>query len=169
MPVLTKTYSSVGTITITPASLASGGWRMSDAVNNNSSSNYLDILVGILVRVGTLTATGLLALYGYGTFDDAEYTAGLNNAADATITWGTTGRSGLLGFNGLPLLGPPATTDATDDDDYVTLGPYSIAQAFGGIVPRRWGIVLLNNTGAALHATQTSSIYKYSGITYTST
>jgi hypothetical protein len=157
-------YSSAQSLTITPASLASAGWRMSDAVDNNATNNYIDCHVGGLIRVGTLAATGYLAIYAYGTYDGTEYTAGLNGAADATITWGTTGRSGLLSYLNLPLLGL-VTTDATDDDDYVTWGPYSVAGAFGILMPRKWGIVIYNGTGAALQATQTSSEAQYTGIT----
>jgi hypothetical protein len=59
--------------------------------------------------------------------------------------------------------------DDSDDDDYVTWGPFSIAQAFGGVMPRKWGIVLYNGTGAALNATQTDSECQYSGLTITAT
>jgi hypothetical protein len=168
MTVLTQTYGAAIAIPITYASLANGGYRMSDIVDNAGANNYIDAIVNALVRVGTLGATGYLALYAYGTADGAEYTAGLNNAADATITWGTTGRSGLLSYQALPVLGT-VPTDATDDDDYVTMGPYSIRDIFGGVMPRKWGIVLLNQTGATLQATQTDSFLKYSGIKYDST
>lgn len=165
MAVTTVTYSSATSVTITPASLADGAYRESSAVNNNSTTNYIDCLVGGLVRVGTLSATGSISIYAYGSYDGTEYTAGVSGT-DGTITWGTTGRSGVLGYQELPLLGT-VITDLTDDDDYKTWGPFSIAQAFGGSVPPKWGIVILNSTGAAFHATQTSSECQYTGVTYT--
>ena len=167
MAVITTTYAAAATVTITPASVANAGYRQSAAVDNATSVMYDDCHVGGLVRVGTLTATGSISIFAYGSYDGTEYTAGLDGA-DSTITWGTTGRSGLLGYQSLPLLGN-VPTDATDDDDYVAWGPFSIAAAFGGVVPRKWGIVILNSTGASFQATQTSSECQYSGITFTST
>lgn len=164
MAVSTITYAT-NSVTITYTSLADGGYRECTALNNNSSSNYLDCQVGGLIRVGTLTATGSIAIYAYGSYDGTEFTAGVTGT-DGTITWGTTGRTGLLGYQDLILLGV-VTTDATDDDDYKEFGPYSIAQAFGGNVPLKWGIVVKNSTGAAFHGTQTSSECQYTGITYT--
>lgn len=165
--VSTITYSTNKTVTITPASLADGGFRESTAVNNDSSTNYIDCLVGGLVRLGTVSADGTIAIYAYGSYDGTEYTAGVSGT-DGTITWGTTGRSGVESAANLILLGI-ASTDSTDSNDYVTWGPFSIAQAFGGSVPPKWGIVLKNSSGAALHATQTSSECVYTGVTYTST
>ena len=167
--VTTATYSSAQTVTITPASLADGGYRSSAALNNNSSTNYVDCLVGGIVRVGTLGATGgSISIYAYASYDGTEYTGGLDSA-DGTVTWGTTPSTSIVdGYQALVLLGVVGTENA-DDDKYVRWGPFSIAQAFGGTVPPKWGIVIKNNTLAALHATQTSSECQYTGVTFTST
>ena len=159
-------YSSPATVTITPASLADGGYRESTAIDNGASVKYVDALVGGLVRIGAVAADGTIAIFAYGSYDGTEYTAGVSGT-DGTITWGTTGRSGVEGYNNLPLLGV-VSVDTTDDDDYVTWGPFSVAQAFGGVLPTKWGIVIRNNTGTAFHATQTSSECQYTGVTYTS-
>jgi hypothetical protein len=159
-------YSSPATVTITPASLADGGYRESTAIDNGTSVKYVDALVGGLVRIGAVAADGTIAIFAYGSYDGTEYTAGVSGT-DGTITWGTTGRSGVDGYNNLPLLGV-VSVDTTDDDDYVTWGPFSVAQAFGGVLPTKWGIVIRNSTGTGFHATQTSSECQYTGITYTS-
>lgn len=169
MAVSTITYSSPATVTITYTSLADGGYQESTAVNNNSTTNYIDCLVGGLIRIGAVSADGTIQIYAYGSYDGTEYTAGMTGT-DNTIAWGTDGRTGVDSYNNLPLLGV-VVTDALDDVDssseYIPFGPYSIAQCFGGTVPTKWGIVVKNSTGAAFHATQTSSECQYIGVTYT--
>jgi hypothetical protein len=163
MATMNIAYSSPATVTITPASLADGGYRESTAIDNGTSVKYIDAMVGGLIRVGAVAADGTIAIFAYGSYDGTEYTAGVSGT-DGTITWGTTGRSGVEGYNNLPLLGM-VSVDTTDDDDYVTWGPFSVAEAFGGVLPTKWGIVIRNNTGTAFHATQTSSECQYTGIT----
>lgn len=158
-------YASAATVTISPASVADGGYRESTAIDNATSVKYVDALVGGIVRVGAVAADGTIAIYAYGSYDGTEYTAGLTGS-DGTITWGTTGSTGVDGYLNLPLLGV-ANVDTTDDDDYVRWGPFSVAQAFGGTLPPKWGVVIKNQTGTAFHATQTSSECQYTGITYT--
>lgn len=159
-------YASAATVTISPASVADGAYRESTAIDNATSVKYVDALVGGIVRVGAVAADGTIAIYAYGSYDGTEYTAGLTGS-DGTIIWGTTGSTGVDGYLNLPLLGV-VSVDTTDDDDYVRWGPFSVAEAFGGALPPKWGIVIKNQTGTAFHATQTSSECQYTGITYTS-
>lgn len=163
MTTLTINYASAATVTISPASVADGGYRESTAVDN-TTNKYVDALVGGIVRVGAVSADGTIAIYAYGTYDGTEYTAGVTGS-DGTITWGTTGSTGVDGHQNLPLLGV-VSVDTTDDDDYVRWGPFSVAAAFGGTLPSKWGIVIKNSTGVAFHATQTSSECQYIGIKY---
>lgn len=163
MATTTINYDTPRTVTITYTSLADGGYRQSDAVDN-SSYKYVDALVGGIVRIGSPTADGTIAIYAYGSYDGTEYTAGLTGS-DGTITWGTTGNTGADGYLNLPLLGV-ISVDGSDDDDYARFGPYSVAQAFGGILPQKWGIVVKNSTGASLQGTQTSSECQYTGIKF---
>lgn len=155
-------YSAATAITLTQTSLASGGWRQGTAVDN-SSNLYLDCLVGGSTQIGAVTVNGTIEIYAYGSWDGTLYTAGLTGT-DGTITWGTS--SGVLGYNDLVPLGV-ANTEGTDDNDDRPWGPFSIAAAFGGRVPQKWGIVIKNNTGLALHATGTNNAVKYEGITET--
>ena len=39
-------------------------------------------------------------------------------------------------------------------------GPFSVAAAFGGLLPQRWGIVIVNNTGATLDASVGAAEYQ---------
>ena len=164
MATTTINYASPAPVTITYASLADGGYRESTAVDN-SSNKYIDALVGGIVRIGSPTADGTIAIYAYGTYDGTEYTAGLDGS-DGTITWGTTpSTTGVDGYLNLPLLGV-ISVDGTDDSDDARWGPFSVAQAFGGILPQKWGVVIKNSTGASLHATGTNNECQYMGIKF---
>jgi hypothetical protein len=159
------TYSSASSLTLTSlAGLASTGWWGSAAVDNNTSgAYYLDAFVGGKIVInGTVAANGYIEIYAYGSYDGTTMTAGLNNVSlpDA-ITWGT--NTGVLGYQDLKLLGV-ASTEATDDGDMVEFGPFSVAQAFGGFLPQKWGVVIRNSTGAALDATGTGNEIKWSGV-----
>ena len=163
MPTLTINYAAAATVTITPASLADGGYRESTAVDNQTNK-YVDALVGGKVQIGAVAADGTISFYAYGSYDGTEYTAGVSGS-DGTITWGTTGSTGVDGHNNLPLLGT-VYVDTTDDNDDVRWGPFSIAQAFGGIMPPKWGVVIRNVTGTGFHATGTNNECQFTGIKY---
>ena len=163
MATATINYTAAAGVTITLTSLADAGFRESTAVDN-STNKYMDALVGGKIQIGAPSADGTIAIYAYGSYDGTEYTAGLTGS-DGTVTWGTTGSTGLDGANNLPLLGV-ISVDATDDNDDARWGPFSVAQAFGGVLPTKWGIVIKNSTGASLHATGTNNECQFMGIKY---
>ena len=156
------TYSSATSITITNTSLAAAAYRESTAVDN-SSTRYIDALVGGIIELGALGADGTIEIYAYGSYDGTNYTAGLTGT-DGTITWGTTGDTGVDGFLDLRFLGAVAC-DTTDDNDDKRWGPFSVASVFGGILPTKWGIVVRNNTDTAFNATGTNNECEFIGIT----
>lgn len=155
-------YASPASITITPASLANGAYRQSDAVSN-ASDKYIGAIVGGKVRVGTVSADGQVEIYVYASYDGTNY-KGVPGTTDATITWGTD--TSALGYQDLKYA-DTATVDDTDDDDYVEFGPFDVAEVCG-VMPIAWGIVYKNATGASFHATQTDSELNYIGVKYTS-
>lgn len=157
-------YAAAASVTITVTSLADGGYRESTAVDN-SSNKYVDALVGGKVQIGAVGADGTFSIFAYGSYDGTEYTAGVTGS-DGTITWGTTGTTGVDGYLNLPLLGV-VSVDTTDDNDDVRWGPFSVAQAFGGVLPTKWGVIIKNSTGTAFHATGTNNECQFQGITYT--
>jgi hypothetical protein len=164
MATTTINYASAATVTITVTSLADGGYRASAAVDN-SSNKYVDALVGGKIQIGAPSADGTIAIYAYGSYDGTEYTAGLDGD-DQTITWGSDpSTTGVDGYLNLPLL-CVISVDATDDNDDARWGPCSVAQAFGGILPTKWGVVVKNSTGASLHATGTNNECQFMGIKF---
>jgi hypothetical protein len=159
-------YGTPTAITITLTSLADGAYRESAAVDN-SSNLFMDAHVAGSVQVGTVTADGTFAVFAYGSNDGGTTYSGGLAGTDETITWGTTpSTSSVEGYNNLKLLGV-VSVDTTDDDNDIEFGPFAVASAFGGHMPNSWGIVILNETGAALHATGTNNSIKYTGIKYT--
>lgn len=154
-------------ITITLTSLANGGYRESAAVDN-SSNLYVDALVSGSIQVGAVSADGSISIFGYGSVDDGatQYSGGLAGTNE-TITWGTTpSSSSIEGFNNLPLLGV-VSVDTTDDNKDIEFAAFSVAAAFGGVLPKSWGVVVLNESSVALHATGTNNTIDYLGIKYT--
>ncbi len=164
MATVTTNYTAAATVTITVTSLADGGYRSSAAVDN-SSNKYVDAIVGGKIQVGAVGADGMIAIYAYGSYDGTEYTAGLDGD-DQTITWGSDpSTTGVDGYNNLPLLGV-VSVDTTDDNDDVRWGPFCVAAAFGGVLPTKWGIVVKNSTGTALHATGTNNECQFMGVKF---
>lgn len=151
-------YSTAQTVTMTNTSLGDGSWRQSASVDN-ATNLYVDAHLGGSIQTGTTpTANGTIDIYAYGSYDGTNFTGGASGS-DAAYT-----------ADGEELLFPlllSITVDATSNQDYV-FGPVSVAQAFGGVLPETWGIVIENNTGAALNATGTNNEIQFFGITYTS-
>ena len=160
-------YASTGTaITITLPSLADGAYRESTAITN-AANLYIDALVGASIQVGAVGADGTIEVYAYASADGGTTYSGGLDGSDAAVTWGTTHSTSVNGFSQLVLLGV-IDVDTTDDNNDLECGPYSIASAFGGVLPEDWGLVIKNDTGTAFHATGTNNSVHYSGIQYTS-
>lgn len=166
MATINVSYAAAASITMTNTSLADGGWRCSAEVDNGTNL-YVDALVSGSIQTGTLSADGTIDVYVVGALGDGTYfTAGID-ASDKGITWGTTDDTGVDGERNLRHLESIAT-DGADDDTDMHFGPCSVASAFNGVMPKKWAVVVENNTGAALHATGTNNTIDYEGIEYTS-
>jgi hypothetical protein len=139
-------------ITITLNSLASTSSRQSTAVDN-STNLYVDALVSVTIKPGTVTAPSTVSVYAYEVGDSGNYTDGCS---------GTDGAYTLLSPTNLRFLGQVSLPTSSTAE---TSPAYSLAAAFGHM-PEKWGIVVLNNTGAALDATAGGTA-SYVGITYT--
>ena len=161
-------YATSASITCTVTSLADGGYRESAAIDNTTNL-YMDALItGSIALNGTLTGDGTINIFAYGSIDGGTVYSGGLAGTDETITWGTTpSTSSVEGFNNLKLIGV-VSTDDTDDGNDIEFGPFSVAAAFGGVLPKSWGIVVENQTNAAFDATGTNNTFDYVGVTYTS-
>lgn len=140
-------YGSKVTMTITLASLASSSTlvagRESTAVDNKDTDDAVDALVGGKVTTGTGPTTARqIEIWAYGSYDDTDF-SGSASGSDAALT--PTEKTLLKLLTVIP-------TDATSDKTY-KWGPFSVAQAFGGILPVQWGIWITHNTAVNLNAT----------------
>ena len=147
-------YASPTTITITQAGLANNAYRQSTAFDN-STVRYEDGILGGSIQVGTSpTDKTTLEIFLYGTFDGTNYTAGCS---------GTDGAYTADGEEGLLPRAAIIYVDTTTDQDYVW-GPISVAAAFGGVMPQKFGVVVQNKSGVTTHATGTNNMVKFTGV-----
>lgn len=159
-------YSSRSTLTITLASLGtSADWTAGRESNevDNSSTLYEDVLLQGFVTVGTTpTINTAILIYAWGS-DQAASTANLDaiDGVDSAETFTSTAiRDGLL--RQVARL----EVNATTSDRRYLMGAVSLAQFFGGNMPRHWGIFVAHNTGVALNATGSNHEFSWRGVTY---
>ncbi len=144
-------------ITCTLASLASSATagREGTAVDNTSNL-YLDALVAVSVKLQSGTPGNDKSVYVYvaGTVDAATPTwPDAITGSDAAITFNSPVNLRLLGVIAAP------TASATFKG-----GPWSVAAAFGGVMPEKWSIAVRNYTNIALDATEGNHKKIYQGV-----
>lgn len=153
-------YAGAGTITLTSSGLASTAGllagRASTAVDNSSTKNVDFLVGGKLVTTATTTTNTVIQIWAYGSYDGTTYTGGITGS-DANITLDTGAKNLLKMLCIIPNITTTAVTYAW--------GPYSVAQAFGGVCPIKWGIYIVQNTGTALAA---GGETKYTPVNYQS-
>lgn len=156
-------YAASAALTITLASLATstaanGVGRESTAIDNTSDL-AIDAIVGGKIKTGTTTANTQIEIWAYGSYDGTSYGGGASGS-DAGLTLIPANRK-LLKL--LDMIQIPDTTART-----YTMSGYSIAQAFGGVMPKKWGIFVLNSSGANLDSTGGNHEIKYTPVQYVS-
>jgi hypothetical protein len=137
-------------ITCTITALTNGSARQSTAIDNTSNL-FMDALVSAKVKTASssTSATGHVDVYVYATVDNGT-----------TYTDGATGSDGAMtptSPTNLFLIGS-INTVANSTTYYG--GPWSVATAFGGVLPAKWGIVVVNNSGGTLDATVGAAEYQ---------
>ena len=156
---LKQAFGASTLITCTLASLTSSltAGRESTAVDNSSPNLFLDVMVHVAVKLqtGTPSSDRCVYVYAYGSEDGTNYTDNATGS-DAALT--------LRAPTNLRPLGQIQTPDA-GGLTYKS-GPMSLAAAFGGIIPRKWGIVIINSSGVTLSATEGDHTKSYTGIYY---
>lgn len=151
-------YGTSTAITITaPASSATAGQCC--AAVDNTSNKYVDALVMVqVVQPNSAMANDKgYYIYIYGSEDGTNYNISTNEMASPGTNAACT--------PDVPtnLLGPLFLSTITQNKTYTAV--FTIAQFFGGVMPRKWGIVLRNYSGQ----TATTLTVTYTGITYTNT
>jgi len=154
-------YAASGAFTITLASLTSSaaitGGRQSTAIANTGNL-YLDYLIGGKITTGTspTDATGI-EVWAYAPVNDTPLYPDQFTGTDGDVT--ATSR-GIL-FNSARLAAS-ITIDSTSNRSY-WFGPVSVASLFG-VMPSHFGVFVVHNTSAALHATGGNHALYYRGV-----
>lgn len=151
--VKSKYGSSGQNLTVTINSLAHDGMRESAAVDN-SADCFLDALVQVQIATNTAAASTddkSVYVYAYGTSDGGTSYSG--NASGSDAAFGTDpqqiGNCRLIG-----VVYAPSQNQIYESD------LMSVASAFGGVLPQRWGIIVHNRTGQTLKASDCSACYQ---------
>lgn len=163
MATIRPAYAAAVTHTCSLASLASDtnliAGRQGTAIDNSASA-LMDALVGGKVTTGTSpTASRVIEIWAFGSYDGTTYSAGAG-ATDANFS--PTGEKSQMRLLAV------IDTDATSNHAY-EWGPVSVAAAFGGIMPAKWGVFFVQNTGVALHATAGNHEVKHTPVTIDAT
>ena len=140
-------------ILITLNALADDGYRESKAIDN-TKNRFLDALVQVRVTVSAGAPAGdkNCLIYAYGTTQGGAPYSGGASGNDA----GFGGNAGQL-IGNCPLLGI-VTLDA--QSEVFVSDIFSVAAAFGGVLPEDWGIIVMNQSGQALASSENSAWYQ---------
>lgn len=145
-----KYGSNNQSVTCTITSLTNTSMRQSTAVDNTTNL-FLDALVQVKIKTNAsgTAGSGYVAIYAAATADGGtDYTDGATGS-DGGFTATSPPNVRLIGIIN-------AVSNATT---YVG-GPFSVAAAFGGVLPDHWVIIVENQTGATLDASVGSVWYQ---------
>lgn len=144
-------FGSSTPLTITLDTLADSAARECTAVDNTTNL-YQDVLVSLSIPLATGTPVNFQALYVYAYASEDGTNYGDNaTGSDAALTMRVP--TNLRNIGGIQT---PTSGGLTWKSH-----PMSVARAFGGVLPRKWGIVVQNLTGLAFGIGCTAS---YTGI-----
>ena len=166
MTTQTINYSSNTTITMDLSALASSATWVAGVESNeidNTSNKYIDAIVQGAFIVGTTpTVNTFLNVYVWGS--DISLATRAIGALDGTSSGETI--TTTVAAVSLALAHQSSILVNTSDTTYITK-PFSVAQLFGGIMPKFWGLFVAHNMTAALKtdAGNTDS-FRYNGIKF---
>jgi hypothetical protein len=150
-------YQAEQTMTVTNlhslASSATAGWQ--SAVVDNTSNLFLDALLQVVLDFANTAPANSKAAYVfvYGGLD-AVYSNPASGSEGAITLLDVTANAQNLKIVGMI----PYTTQ----DEVAESSLFSVAAAFGGVLPPKWGVVIINHSGAALAAS--GNTVKYRGV-----
>lgn len=157
-----QAYGAEQTFTVTSlhslASSATAGWQ-SVAVDNATTDKFLDVLVYFVLDFANTAAANSKGVYVFAYSGIGSIYTNPASGSQGTITLPDVTANQLA----LPQIGfiPYVTAD-----EIVESAHFSVAAGFGGVLPQKWGVVLMNHSGAALAASGNTA--KYHGVYATS-
>lgn len=155
----TLVYGAVQTLVTTAlqslASSATAGWQSAQV--DNTGTIYIDALVQVVLDFANTAPANDKVAYVY-------VAGGLTTGVLSNPASGVEGAITLLDVTAnaqnLRLLGVIPYTTA---DEVAESSPMSVANAFGGVMPNFWSVIVVDYSGAALAAA--GSTVKYVGVT----
>jgi hypothetical protein len=128
--------------------------RQSTAVDNTTNP-FMDVILQVRFRLlaGTPITDQSVYVYVYGSEDGVNFTDGMAST-DAALTPRVPTNMTLL----------QTISAATAGGLQWQGNPISVALAFGGLLPRKWGVYIRNYTGFAFTATAGENVVSYTGI-----
>jgi hypothetical protein len=134
------------------ANSATAGWQ--SAAVDNTSDNFLDVKVYAVLDFANTAAANSRCVYVYAYDGIGSSYTNPATGSEGTIT--------LPDVTANPLsLAYVGVIPYVTQDEVVESRHFSLASAFGGTMPAKWGIVLMNHSGAALAAS--GNTVKYYG------
>ncbi|MEW6379785.1 MAG: hypothetical protein AB1611_09275 [bacterium] len=151
---LNQVFGPSTPITITLAGLASGQARSSLAVDNDSN-RYIDAMVtlGIALASGTPAGDKQVLVWFYGSEDGLLYGDNATGADQAIVKRDPSNWRGPFELN----------TPDGGGLTYIAMIP-SVAAYFNKVLPRKWGIIIENQSGLALGGAEENFTKAYTGI-----
>ena len=145
-------YGTKTNLTITVASLADGSARESTSVSNGTNK-FQGVQVGGFIQANSsgVSATGYVNVFAYGSVDDGTTNSDAATGTDSAHT---------LEDNAI-LLG---RVSLNANSQVAQFGPFSLESVFNGMVPEDWGIIIENQSGAALDSTGGNHEIHYKGL-----
>lgn len=156
MSTIQTAYAGSAEFVITLASLGNGATRQSTVIDN-TTNKYMDYQVGGKITAGTNSAGYTIEVLVFAPYNDTTYPGPLG-ASDATIAFNTRDEM----FESCVLIST-LTMDGTVNKVHY-LHPISVAQAFGGWLPPKFGIVVNNLSNNTLNATGSNHVLSYKPI-----
>lgn len=155
-------YGSTVSVTFTLTGLASDTGLITgrqSGVADNTTDDAIDALVFLSFATGSgPTASRQAELWLAGSADGTNHSAGLGAGDSAASPQGEKTLLKLLTI--IP-------TDGTSSHVY-EVGPFSVAQAFGGVMPVEWCAFFVHNSGVNLSATASYFYLRYRPVQYES-
>lgn len=151
-----KYAAAVAFATMTASNNLASAGAAGIAAIDNTGNLYLDAMVKILVPVGAVAAPKYINVWFSGSEDGTDY---LSNSA---TTDAYAGADGAITLGAPPLFIGPWPTNTQQASVTVKILIPSICKAFGMLIlPRKWGLIIENQTGVAFNGQPSG---EYSGI-----
>ena len=147
-------YGSSTTITVTLAGLTDTSQRQAQAVDNGTEL-FHDALVGGKVKTGAGAAAGdYVDIYAAASADGGTTYGGDCSGSDEAYAGEANNLIHLA----------RVSTDAAETT--FAFGPWSIAAAFGGVLPEHWTLVFDNESDSTLDTTPENHNVHYMGVSH---